>query len=128
MRTSNTFLVLVTFVAGALAFANTAKDKVVEFECVDKNGIRAVGQIMEFHWVRSHFDGDFDGYIHIVDRPLSSPWYYSRGEKIMDGNLSVWRFLDDWENKQIEASLYASHRKLEVRFPRSYDGDCTIDF
>ena len=127
MRTSTTFLVLATFVAGALAFANTAKDKVVEFECVDANGIRAVGQIMEYHWVRSHFEGDFYGYIHIIDRQMVAPWYYSHGEKIMDGNLSVWRFLDDWEQKQIEASLYASHRKLEVRVPRLYDGDCTID-
>ena len=105
------------------ATAASAAGNLVEFKCFAQNGSELVGQIEEFTGIRKlTWEGDFDSFVNIDGESI----YYTRGIKIGKGNQAIWRFLDNWETKEVKGELRFATQEIWLNRPYRFRGQCVF--
>ena len=116
------YLILtISLIFGATAVS--AAGNLVEFKCFAQIGSELVGQIEEFTGIRKlTWEGDFDSFVNIDGESI----YYTRGIKIGKGNQAIWRFLDNWETKEVKGELRFATQEIWLNRPYRFRGQCVF--
>ena len=105
------------------ATAASAKFNLVEFKCFAQNGSELVGQIEAFTGIRKlMWEGDFNSFVNIDGESI----YYTKGIEIGKGNQAIWRFLDNWETKEVKGEIRFTTKEIWQSPPYHFRGQCVF--